>query len=270
MLIKIIAVLAVLIETLLCLFTDIVSGWTDFLIPIVLFLGLTVGIFVVYLLVLAVISLFVSQNKPCDKPHKFFISNINLVAELVLWFLRVKVNFNNIEKIPTDRKFLLVSNHRSMIDAFVLVDMLNNFSVSFISKPENFKLPLIGVFMHKSGFLAIDRENARNAMKTIHKATDFVKNDVASVVVYPEGTRSKTGELLEFKDGVFYICKKAKCPVVVTTTNNAEKVMKRFPFKSTVINVDVLAVLEPETFEDKTTHQISDEVRNMMLNNLGK
>lgn len=270
MLIKIIAVLAVLIETLLCLFTDIVSGWADFWIPIVLFLGLTVGIFVVYLLVLAVISLFISQKKPCTKPHKFFITNINLVAELVLWFLRVKVNFNNIEKIPTDRKFLLVSNHRSMIDAFVLVDMLKNFSVSFISKPENFKLPLIGVFMHKSGFLAIDRENARNAMKTIHKATDFVKNDVASVVVYPEGTRSKTGELLEFKDGVFYICKKAKCPVVVTTTDNADKVMKRFPFKSTVINVDVLAVLEPETFEDKTTHQISDGVRNMMLNNLGK
>ena len=270
MLIKIIAVLAVLIETLLCLFTDILSGWSDFWIPIVLFLGLTVGIFVVYLLVLAVISLFVRQNGSCDKPEKFFIANINLVMELVLWFLRVKVNYNGFEKVPTDCKFLLVSNHRSMIDAFVLVNMMRNFSVSFISKPENFKIPLIGAFMYKSGFLAIDRENARNAMKTIHKATDFVKNDIASVVVYPEGTRSKTGELLEFKDGVFYICKKAKCPLVVVTTDNCDKVMDRFPFKSTVINVDVLTVLESESFEDKTTHQISDEVRNMMLQHLGK
>ena len=140
MLIKIIAVLAVLIETLLCLFTDILSGWSDFWIPIVLFLGLTVGIFVVYLLVLAVISLFVRQNGSCDKPEKFFIANINLVMELVLWFLRVKVNYNGFEKVPTDCKFLLVSNHRSMIDAFVLVNMMRNFSVSFISKPENFKL----------------------------------------------------------------------------------------------------------------------------------
>lgn len=187
-----------------------------------------------------------------------------------MWFLRVKVNYNGFDKIPSDRKFLLVSNHRSMIDAFVLVNMLKNFSVSFISKPENFKLPLVGIYMRMSAFLAIDRENPRNAMKTIHKATDFVKNDVASVVVYPEGTRSKTGELLEFKDGVFYICKKAKCPVVVVTMDNAEKVMKRFPFKSTVVNVDVLAVLEPASFEDKTTHQLSDEVRNMMLEHLGK
>lgn len=270
MLIKIIAVLAVLIETLLCLFTDIVGGWADFWVPVVLFIGLTVGIFVAYLLVLAIVSLFLNKKSELDKPHKFFITNINLVMELVLWFLRVKVNYNGFDKIPSDRKFLLVSNHRSMIDAFVLVNMLKNFSVSFISKPENFKLPLVGIYMRMSAFLAIDRENPRNAMKTIHKATDFVKNDVASVVVYPEGTRSKTGELLEFKDGVFYICKKAKCPVVVVTMDNAEKVMKRFPFKSTVVNVDVLAVLEPESFEDKTTHQLSDEVRNMMLEHLGK
>ncbi len=270
MLIKIIVVLAVLTETLLCLFTDIVGGWTDIWVPVVLFFTLTVGIFIAYLLLLAVISLFVNLKKPCDKPNNFFITNINLVIELILWFLRGKVSYSGFGKIPIDRKFLLVSNHRSMIDAFVLVNMLKDFPVSFISKPENFKLPLIGAFMHKSGFLAIDRENARNAMKTIHKATDFIKNDIASVVVYPEGTRSKTGELLEFKDGVFYICKKTKCPVVVVTTDNVEKVLKRFPFKSTVINVDVLAVLEPESFEDKTTHQISNEVRNMMLEHLGK
>lgn len=63
MLIKIIAVLAVLIETLLCLFTDIVGGWADFWVPVVLFICLTVGIFVAYLLVLAIVSLFVNKKK---------------------------------------------------------------------------------------------------------------------------------------------------------------------------------------------------------------
>ncbi len=270
MLIKIAVVLAVLVETLLCLFTDIVGGLSDFWIPIALFLGLTVVILIAYLLVLFIISLFINQNKPCESPSRFFLVNVYLIIELVLTVLRAKINYCGVDKIPTDRKFLLVSNHRSMVDAIIMVDLVKNFPVSFISKPENFKLPFIGPVMHKCMYLAIDRENPRNAMRTIHRATDFVKNDIASVMVYPEGTRSKTCELLEFKDGVFYIAKKAKCPVVVVTTDNADMVFKNFPFKSTKVNVDVLAVIEPESFEDKTTHQISDEVRSMMLERLGK
>ncbi len=270
MLIKIIAVLAVLIETLLCLFTDIIGGWADFWIPIALFLGFTVGLFVLYLAVIFVLTLFVNKNKPCDKQSRFYRVNAYLILELVLWFLRVKITYNGLDKIPTDRRFLLVSNHRSMVDALIILAMLEDFEVSFISKPENFKLPLVGPIMHKLTFMPIDRENARNAMRTIHRATDFVKDDKASIMVYPEGTRSKTGKLLEFKDGVFYIAKKAKCPIVVVTTDNADMVFKSFPFKATKVNAEVLAVLEPDSFIDKTTHQISEDVRDMMLEKLGK
>lgn len=270
MFIKLFAVLAVLIETLLCLFCNILDGWKDFWIPIVMALGLFVGIIVLYVLFLVVVSLFLNKNKPCDRPSMFCKFFVDHTVDSALKFLRVKVELKGIEKIPTDRRFLLVSNHRSGLDPFVCISQLMEYNVAFVSKPENFKLPIVGRFVSRCCYMTIDRENARNAMKTLHKATDYVKNDTVSVGIYPEGTRSKSGELLEFKDGVFYVAKKAPCPVVVITVQNTENILKNFPFKGTRVKLDVLSVLYPEDFETKSTHEISDEVRQMMYENLGK
>lgn len=88
--------------------------------------------------------------------------------------------------------------------------------------------------------------------------------------IYPEGTRSRSAELLEFKDGVFYIAKKAPCPIVVITVENTEKIVKNFPFRGTTVKMDVLDVITPDSFADETTHTISDNVRQMMLKRLGK
>ena len=270
MLIKIFAVLAVLTETLMCLFCDILDGWKDFWIPIVMALGIFIGIIVVYILFLLVFSLFLNKNKPCDKPSKFCKFLVDHTVDSALKVLRVKVEVNGIEKIPTDRRFLLVSNHRSGLDPFVCVSQFMEYNIAYVSKPENFKIPIVGQFCNQCCYMTIDRENARNAMKTLHRATNLVKDDIVSVGIYPEGTRSKTGELLEFKDGVFYVAKKAPCPVVVITVQNTENILKNFPFKGTKVKLDVLTVLEPESFETKSTHEISEEVRQMMYENLGK
>ncbi len=268
MFLKIYFVLALLTETLICLCTDILSGWVDFWIPIVLFLSIFLGLSALHILFSLVVSWFFNKKKLCDRPNKFCRFWVYVTVELMLDFARVKVEVKGAEKIPTDKRFLLVSNHRSNLDPMINIVHLYKNEIAYISKPENFKIPAAGPFIHKCCFLPIDRENARNAMKTIHRATDFVKNDITSVGVYPEGTRSKTGELLEFKDGVFYICKKAPCPLVVTTVKNTEKIGKNFPFNRTVVYLDVLDVLYPEDFSDSSTHDLSKKVRNMMLENL--
>ncbi len=270
MFVKLYAVLAVLIETLIALFGGVIDSWYDFWIPIVLFLGIFIGLFAIHIVLLFVISLFVNKNKPCERPVRFFKFLVNYTAEILLNFARVKTVATGLEKIPTDRRFLLVSNHRSNFDPFPVIVKLKDCGLMFVSKPENFKIPIAGAFAHKCCYLPIDRENARKAMRTIRKATDFVKEDIASVAIYPEGTRSKTGELLEFKDGVFYIAKKSNCPIVVLTVENTEKISQNFPFRGTTLHMEVLEVLEPESFADKTTHEISEQVRSIMLEKLGK
>lgn len=270
MLIKLYAVLAAVIEVAIVFLTDVLSGWADVWIPIVLYVGLFVSFLVLHLIVLIVVSLSVNTKKPCEKPSRFCKFLVDYTVEAVLMLARVKIEASGLEKIPTDRRFLLVSNHRSNLDPFICIAKLKSYDVAFISKPENFKIPIAGPFIRKCCFLPIDRENARNAMKTLHKATDFVKNDVCSMGIYPEGTRSRSAELLEFKDGVFYIAKKAPCPIVVITVENTEKIVKNFPFRGTTVKMDVLDVITPDSFADETTHTISDNVRQMMLKRLGK
>lgn len=271
MLIKLFAVLSVLIETVLVYCTDWVNGWKDFWIPIVLFLGLFFGMIIAYILMIFIISLFLSVIKPKEnKPSRVCKFFIDYTAQAVLTFLRGSYVVTGMEKIPTNRRFLLVCNHRSGLDPFASVPAFRKYNISYISKPENFKIPMVDPFLSHTCYMTIDRENARNAMKTLHRATDLVKNDVVSIGIYPEGTRSRTGKLLEFKDGVFYIAKKSPCPIVVVTVQNAENVFKRFPFKRTVVKLDVLSCIEPESFEKKSTHEISEEVRNMMLEHLGE
>lgn len=268
MFIKIYAVLAVVIEFFTVLLNDSVKGVKDFWIPIVLFVALFLGLLAFHMIALLIMSFFIDKSKPCERPNRFCKFMVDHTVEAVLTVARVKVNVEGLEKIPTDRRFLLVSNHRSNLDPMICIVKLMNYGMAFVSKPENFKIVIAGAFTHKCCYLPIDRENARNAMKTLHKATDLVKNDICSVGIYPEGTRSKTGELLEFKDGVFYIAKKAECPIVVITVENTEKIASNFPFKKTVVNMKVLDCIYPEAFADKNTHVISDEVRQIMLNEL--
>ena len=268
MFLKIYAVLSVLIESIICLFTDIISGLGDLWVPIVLFLGIFVAFLVFHLLVMVIASLLVNKKKPCPKPNRFYKLLLDYTAEIAMSIMRVKVVANGFEKLPSDKRFLLVSNHRSSFDPIATIPQVMKFDVAFISKPENFRIPIASEIIHKCCYLPIDRDNARNAMRTIHSATEFVKNNILSVAVYPEGTRSKTDELLEFKDGVFYIAKKSPCPIVIMTVNGTEKIKKNFPFRKTVIHLDVLKVLEIESFIDKSTHEISEEVKGIMLENL--
>lgn len=97
------------------------------------------------------------------------------------------------EKLPKNERFLLVCNHRSKFDPILTWYVLRDYNLAFISKPENFR---------RCCFMAIDRENPRNALKTIHQAAELIKQNEVSVAVYPEGTRSKTCELLPFHNGI--------------------------------------------------------------------
>ena len=81
------------------------------------------------------------------------------------------------EKVPTDRKCLVVANHLSNYDPISIMTHMPLKPLIFISKPENFNLPVAGGIVRKAGFMAIDRDHVKNAIITINKAADKIKND---------------------------------------------------------------------------------------------
>lgn len=245
------------------------TAWYWYFLPIVLFIPFYLVSFVLIVLFAGFVGLFFSKKKPVEKPHPWFYMVTVSAIRQVLLILRVKVRVSGLEKLP-EGCFVAVYNHISAFDPLVLLTRIPVKRIVMMSKPENEKLPIVGKYMHMSGCPAIDRKSPMKARRTVEKCADWVRNGIASIAISPEGTRSKTGELLSFRAAPFSTAKKADCPIVVVVVRNTDKVFKRFPLRSTVIDMDVVDTVMPETYHEMTSFELSDHVRTKMLDALGQ
>lgn len=225
-------------------------------------IGTVIGVFLLFILFIFIQSRVIDMDKKYAAPTKFYMELINFAFSYLLAILCVRLKIEGAEKIPMDRLFLVVSNHANAFDPLFVILSLRKTWVSYVSKPENFKIPIIGRYMHRCLHLPIDRDNPRNALVTINEAADQISRGVVSMGIFPEGTRSKTGELGEFKNGAFKIAQKAKCPIVVASIHNSNKVARR-PFVT--VTVRIAGVMPYEEISDIRTAEISEKVREMIL-----
>ena len=223
-----------------------------------------------YVLLLGVCSLLVDPGKEYDKNSRFYRFILNSATAAAMKLLRIHVHVSGIEKIPMDTKLLFVSNHRSNFDPLITWYALKKWKLAFISKPENFKIPFFGRIIRRCCFLPIDRENPRKAIVTINKAAKLLQKQEVSIGIYPEGTRSKTGQLLPFHNGVFKIAQKAQMPIVVLSITGTEKISGRTPFQPTDVYLDVLEVFPGENIKEIKTETIGMMVRHLILTNTEK
>lgn len=159
---------------------------------------------------------------------------------------------------------MFVSNHRSNFDNMIECVALNEKNLAFISKPENFKIPMGRHFMVRGCYLALDKSNIRQQVSTIKCAISLVSSGVVSMGVYPEGHRSKSGNLEPFMPGCFKIAEKAQCPIVVSVIRGTEKIRKHFPFRYTHVYFDIIKVFTKEELTDSNTVAISDKIHSLM------
>ena len=116
--------------------------------------------------------------------------------------------------------------------------------------------------------MAIDRENPRNAMKTVNRAADLLKRDEVNVAVYPEGKRNYGEGLLPFHGAMFKIAQKANVPIVVMTAKGTYDIQKNFPLRRSHVVLDVLAVLPADEVKSMKTSAIGERVADIMNKNL--
>lgn len=220
-----------------------------------------------YVLITFLISLFMDKSRIWTEDRPFSRFLLKRTVEVILFFCNVGMRVEGLEKVP-DETFLLVGNHRSGFDPMVAIKALGKRRINFISKPENFRIPLAGPIMASTGFLAIDREDDRKALRTILAAADRMQRDVCSFGVYPEGTRSHTDEMLPFRNGCFKAAQRAKVPIVVASIHNSGDIIRNLPFRRTHVLLRFCGVIDAETVTAKKTNELSDMVRSMLEESL--
>lgn len=219
------------------------------------------GLIVLFLLFAAVVSLFISPAWPRKKQNAVCRFLVAQGGGLLCFLCGVRTHISGMEKLPEDQRFLLVVNHRSAFDPLSQFYPLRKYNLAYISKPENLKLPVVGRIVLGDCFLPIDRENDREAIKSILAAVEYMKKDLCSICIYPEGTRSKTGELLPFHAGSFKIAQRAGVPLVIAACSGSENVKKNMFLRPTHVNLDILEVMDAEQVKSMTTAELSERAR---------
>jgi 1-acyl-sn-glycerol-3-phosphate acyltransferase len=230
-------------------------------------LGSYVGVNLLFFLLGSFGMLFVNLNTDVPKPTKFNAWLEKEMAQLVCIYVGTKSVIHGEEKIPEDTRFLMISNHRSNMDPFYVLAWMSKYNIAFISKFENFKIPFIGKLMHLCCHLPIDRENARNALKTINRAAKYIRDDIVSFMIYPEGHRTKKKEMLPFHAGSLKIAQKAGVPIVVTSIAGTEKIFHR-PFHRTKVTMDILKVIPAKEVRARKTTDLTPELQTMIEEHL--
>lgn len=189
-------------------------------------------------------------------------------ARFTVKIIGLNITIKGKENIPQE-PCCYMGNHTSILDIPILIDSVDK-CMGFIAKKEMVHAPFLGYWMHQYNCVALDRENAREAIRSIKEGADNIKNGY-SMGIFPEGTRSQDGKLKEFKKGSLKLATIAKAPIVPVTIEGAyrayEKDRKIKPIDLTI------TFSEPFYTENLTREEekaLMDKVRGVIAKNLGQ
>mgnify|MGYP003624186270 FL=1 len=154
---------------------------------------------------------------------------MNFIFVRLTNLLGTTFKFENIESVPKNVPIIFVSNHQSMYDIIAMIWYLRRFHCKFVSKKELGKgIPSISFNLRHGGSVLIDRKDPKQAIPAIKGLADYIVANNRSAVIFPEGTRSKTGKPKEFaQTGLKILCKNAPSAYVVPVSiNNSWKIVK--------------------------------------------
>lgn len=244
------------------------QSYSVWLVPL-LFLGIALGLIIIHLLVFVIFGYSVSLKKPAGEKTGVYRAIVNGTLPLLFSLLRVKVKSTGLEKAGGNFPVMLVCNHLNNIDPAVIIKELPGLKLGFIGKKEIYTdMPLVARYMHKLNCLPIDRENNREAVKTILEAVRLIKEKQVSIGIFPEGYVSTSGDLLPFRNGAFKIATKAGCPIVVCTLLGTPEAMKKLFIKHNTIYFDVLEVIGADEVKEMSTAELSERIHNEMQENI--
>ena len=254
----------------ICAATGAFAGFGWLLLLPLCFAGSFLVLAALWFVTMLIMAKAVDMDKPQEKDDPFYRYFLRLTIDALVTVLQITIQTEGVENIPKDGRFLLVCNHLHDTDPVVLMWAFRNSQLAFISKREVSKMFIVGPFLHKILGQPINRENDREALKTILNCIRIIEEDKASVAVFPEGYVSKEHQLHPFRSGVFKIAQKAGVPIVVCTLRNTHHIYKNMPkLKPTEVHLHLVGVIPAEEIKGITAVEVGHRAYEMMAQDLG-
>jgi 1-acyl-sn-glycerol-3-phosphate acyltransferase len=178
------------------------------------------------------VSLYVLVAAPLGMTLAILFGAKNFLYKLGHWGVRLSLALTGItfrvsgrEHVPANRAVVFCSNHQSNVDPPILFEALHSHT-HILYKAELNAIPLLARAFKVGGFIPVDRRNKEAAMRAIDAGAQSIRGG-NSFLIFPEGTRSKTAELLPFKKGGFIMAIKAQAPIVPVAVQGGDAAMQK-------------------------------------------
>ena len=254
------AVVLLIVDRFSGLFRQSNAWW---LVPL-FFIGIFTAFIILQLLVFVFTIILTNMKKP-PKAENFFRFLVRHTLPILIFLARVKIEARGCEKIPEDKNMLFVCNHQHDFDPVIIFSAFPEKKISFIGKKDILvEMPFVAKAMHLLSCLFIDRENDREAAKTIVSAIKYLKEGDRSIGLFPEGYTSLTGELQPLRNGSLKIALKSNAKIAVCVVDNMRAIPKNIFRRKTVIKFRLVDVITPETYENMTTAELGNLIHSEM------
>ncbi len=208
--------------------------------------------------IIAIATAFILRKE--DPVHKVAA----LWAKLILFASRTRVTVNGFSHIDSSKSYIYMCNHQSNFDIPVL---LAHLPVQFrwLAKAELFKIPIFSRGMRSAGYISIDRFNQESAFESISEAARRIKAGV-SVMIFPEGTRSRDGTIKPFKKGGFVLAVDAGVPIIPIVLQGTYSLMPKGKLRiySGHVCMDILKPIDTSGYTRETKDDLMKQVRTVI------
>jgi 1-acyl-sn-glycerol-3-phosphate acyltransferase len=186
-------------------------------------------------------------------------------ARSLLFLARTPVQVEGLEHLAAPQAYVFAANHRSNFDIFVLFAILPG-KFLWVAKKELFKIPIFGQALSRMGSIPVDRENLQEAIRSLNRATSMVRGGT-SMIIFPEGTRVTSRELVPFKKGVFIMAMKAGQPLVPVSISGTLAIQPRgsWRVRPGPVRVVFAPPINPQNFSTK--EELMEAVRQAIAAN---
>jgi 1-acyl-sn-glycerol-3-phosphate acyltransferase len=222
------------------------------------FIIIWVVLVTIYFSIAAIIVSFIKEG--CVMPNKV----AKTWARCILFGSRIKVTVTGLSNIDLSLPYIYMSNHQSAFDIPVLQAHLP-VRFSWLAKAELFKIPVFGYALGRAGHISIDRSNRKSAFKSLKNAARNIRSGV-SVIIFPEGTRSRDGNIRQFKKGGFVLAVDAGVPIVPVIIHGVGPIMlkNRVLIKPGNIIVEIKNPIKTTDYTRKTKDDLMEKVRKVI------